>query len=179
MNHIVLIFTIPMDELISKLRSQVTQTQKDDSEDDITIVNNEISLVNNEITIIKNDTVQELTTSQSDVITKNRFKLDFDLLRRYRPAESMKVSDLKECDLFKVNESLWAIVKSIESFKGLNGNVYRWEIIDETGVIFGSSNVNDQNISVGCIVCLEGFSIWKHGGNHLNIVSRNIKKVIN
>lgn len=158
-----------MDELISKLRSQVGETQKEvqeSSQSDVVVLKNE-----NEI--------HDLTTSQSDLLPKNRFKLDFDILRKYRPEKSMKIVDLKECDSFKIDEPVWAIIKSIECFKGLNGCVYRWEIIDESGVIFGSSNVADQNVSVGSVVCLCNFSIWKFGGNHLNIVSRNIKQVIN
>lgn len=157
-----------MDELISKLRSQVSETQRNDSDSS-----------QNEVIVVKNDPIQELTTSQSDSVPKNRFKLDFDLLRKYRSAESVRIADLKEWDSFKVDGHIWAIIKSIESFKGLNSSVYRWEIIDETGVIFGSSNVTDQNITIGCVVCMEGVSIWKCGGNHLNIVSKNIKRIIN
>lgn len=153
-----------MDELIAKMRSQVAQTQQETS----------ISASNEDILVIK-----EITTSQSDAIPKNRFKLDFDALKRHRSSENMKISEVKESDSLKIDGPLWAIIKSIETFKGIESNVYRWELCDESGVIFGSSVVFDGEISVGTIVCLKNFSVWRINGNHLNIVQRNIEKIVN
>lgn len=164
---------LPMDELIAKLRSQVpeTSTQPDNSQappslDDVLVVKNEKDFY-------------EISTSQSDFLPRNRFKLDFDILKKYRDGRSMKVSELKFCSFLKVDVPVWAIVKSIESYKGMSGNVYRWELMDESGVIFASSVVSDPNISVGSVICISDFSIWSIGGNHLNIVDRNIKKIVN
>lgn len=161
-----------MDDLISKLRSQVSNTQAPvasqpaSSQSDVHVVKNEAELL-------------DPTTSQCDVMVKNRFKLDFDILRKYREEDAMMISDVKECEKFKFDGSIWAIVKSIEVFKGIESNVCKWELIDETGIIFASANVNDQSVTVGAVVCISDFSFWKISGNHLNITERNIKKIIN
>ncbi|ELA41480.1 uncharacterized protein VICG_01464 [Vittaforma corneae ATCC 50505] len=165
-----------MDELIAKLRSQVSETQKNVQTDN----SQTQSSLNDDVLVIKNENeLPEITTSQSDILPKNRFKLDFDILKKYRGENSMKISELKLCDLLKIDGPVWAIVKSIESYKGINGCVHKWELMDESGVIFASSIVSDQSISVGSIICISDFSVWNMGGNHLNIVDRNIKRILN
>lgn len=166
---------MPMDELIAKMRSQITQRN--------TQMASESS--QSELIVLK-DEIVDVNTSQSEIFTKNRFKLDFDSLRKYRDAEDtgcvgtpIKISEVKDSDSFKIEGPLWVIIKSIESYKGVETNVYKWEVCDESGVISGSSTVFDNEITVGTIICLKNFSIWKLGGNHLNIVKRNIKKIIN
>ncbi|KAM0680949.1 hypothetical protein GINT2_000731 [Glugoides intestinalis] len=161
-----------MDELISKLRSQVAGTQKE--------LESQQNSTQEDCLVIKEDNeLQEITTSQSDMIQKNRFKLDFDILKKHRKASDIKIGDVKECDSFKIDGPLWAIIKSIEVFKGIYSNVFKWELIDDTGMIFASSNVSDQTITVGSLVCLTDFSLWKTGGNHINVVDRNVKSVVN
>lgn len=161
-----------MDELISKLRSQVSGTQKEPESQQPT--------TQEDVLILKEDNeLQEITTSQSDMLQKNRFKLDFDVLKKYRKADDITIAEVKEYDSFKMDGSLWAIIKSIEIFKGIYSNVFKWELIDETGMIFASSNVSEQTITVGSVVCLTDFSLWKTGGNHINVVDRNVKRIIN
>lgn len=159
-----------MDELIAKLRSQCSKTQN--------ITDSQQSTVN-PVASQNDSQILEITTSQSELLPKNRFKLDFDILKKYRGASSIKILELKSSNLLKITESVWALVKSIETFKGINGNVYKWELIDETGVIFASSIVANQEICVGSVICISGFSIWKINGNHLNIIDQNVVKVLN
>lgn len=173
---------MPMDELIAKMRSQITQvnTQKstESSQDSVIVVKDEIG---------------EINTSQSEILVRNRFKLDFDSLRKYRDGKleesenksslnnsnSIKISEIKDSDALKIEGTLWAIVKSKESYKGVETNVYQWELCDESGVIFGSSLEIDNEITIGTILCLKNFSIWRINGTHLNIVRKNIVKIVN
>ena len=171
---------MPMDELIAKMRSQITQKNSQ-------IISE--SSQDGPIIVLKDDII-DINTSQSEIIAKNRFKLDFDSLRKYRDCDiseqesqckdiPVKIIEVKESDCFKIAGHLWAIVKSIENYKGIENNVYKWELCDETGVISGSSSVYDSEISVGTIICLKNFSIWRINGNHLNIVKKNIKEIVN
>lgn len=154
---------VPMDELLSKLRSQASsQKLSTQQEDDIP----------------ESKDLPEITTSQSEGLRCNRFRLDFDFLRSHRTGEFVSVADVRESELFRLDGPLWAMVKSIEMFRGTSKPVYRWELCDETGVIFGSSTVGDPTVTVGSVVCLANFSLWKFEGNHLNIVERNIRSVI-
>jgi len=155
-----------MDELIAKLRSQPGESQKppDASQDDVPVLREDVLPL-------------EISTSQSEALPTNRFKLDLNVLRKHRHEDAMRISEVKASDLLKISGPVWAIVKSIESYKGLTGCVYKWELMDESGVIFASSTVSDQNIAIGSVVCIADFSVWSQGGNHLNIVERNIKGI--
>jgi hypothetical protein len=197
-----------MDELIAKMRSQRAnstqsavqpdkvkidpKTSKEVNEDKrcklneclIESDNESIQIINSNKNNEKgnfNEIKDEITTSQCEIL---KFKLDFDLLKKNRKLEPLRISEVKESDFNKIDGPLWAIIKSIETFKGNNSNVFKWELCDETGVIFGSSIVGSSiggfkdEISIGSIVKLTNFSIWKTNGNHLNIVERNIAKVI-
>lgn len=158
-----------MDELISKLRSQVAATQKGTPE----ASPNEVQKSDEDVMLY------EINTSQAEMLPKSRFRLDFDVLKKYRKDDAMKIFELKSYEALKVDGPVWAIVKSIESFRGMNDTVCKLELIDETGVIFASSTAVDSNIGVGSIICISDFSIWTANENHLNIVERNIKKVVN
>lgn len=164
-----------MDELISKLRSQSTQkqTSRIASQDSLNDVE---GCTEKDAQAVAE--AFEITTSQSENIQQSRFKLDFDCLKRQRIGSFLTVSEVKTSDLWKITVPLWVIVKSVEVFKGHRSSVYRWEVCDETGSIYGSSIVEDTKVKVGNIVCLYDFSLWKIEGNHLNIVERNIKKII-
>lgn len=162
-----------MDELLSKLRSQVPPSQKpleEHSSDDA-------DQMSDSTEIPANNGCLEITTSQSENPCCSRLRLDFDFLRRHRDSNSISVADVKETELLRLDGPLWAVVKSMETFRDARKPVYRWELCDETGIIFGSSIVGDPTVTVGCVVCLVDFSLWKTGGNHLNIVERNIRSV--
>lgn len=134
--------------------------------------------INNDI-LNENKEIFEITTSQSEELIHNRFKLDFEYLKEKRTDNFITVSYVKTFEGNKIDNILWGIIKSIEIYKGISSTVYKWEICDETGVIYGSSLVDDTEVTVGSIVCLEDFSLWKIDSNHINIVRRNLKKVIN
>lgn len=152
-----------MDDLLSKLRSQPTQKPKKQVEN----------------TKTKDEPTREvdITTSQSDNIQLNRFKLDFDFLKKNRTGEFITVAQVKTSELYKIDDKLWGIIKSIEVFKGSKTLVYKWEICDETGVIYGSSIVG-ESVCVGNIICINDFSLWKVNGNHINITDRNILQIL-
>lgn len=158
-----------MDELIAKLRSQATETQRAQ----------EIPSTNDMVITKECEMLNEATTSQADTPKATRFKLDFDVLRKHRESNAMRISEVKSSDLLKIEGPLWAIIKSIESYKGVTGCVYKWELIDESGVIFASSVVSVPNITVGSVISISDFSIWRLSGNHLNILERNIREVLN
>lgn len=147
-----------MDDLISKLRSQSTQRNK------------------------KEETVEdhsEIPNSQSESDVLGRFRLDFDVLKKNRINDFIMIEDVLKSSEFRIEKELWAIVKSVETYKGVSIPVYKWELCDETGIIYGSSLVGDTIVRVGNIVCLKDFALWKsEENNHLNIVERNLKKTI-
>lgn len=161
-----------MDDLLSKLRSQVSQktetaihTQKE-STSFIKIGEGEAK------------EIFEINTSESEELSNHRFKLDFDNLKKTRTGNFVTVNHVKDSEENRINGTMWGIIKSIEMFKGISCSVYRWEICDETGCIHGSSLIDDKEVTVGNIVCLENFALWKIESNHVNIVRRNLKRVI-
>lgn len=117
----------------------------------------------------------EITTSQSENPRGASFRLDFDLLASHKTPDSVSAAEIRLMPGYKVERPFYALLKSVEIF---GGGVALWELCDETGVIFGSADARDGAVHVGDIVCLSNCSLWKAGGNHLNIVSANIKKAM-
>ncbi|KAI4291574.1 hypothetical protein PAPHI01_0848 [Pancytospora philotis] len=137
----------------------------------------------------------ELTTSQIDK-QLSAFQLNFEQLAQAREAECallraaaskkapvdssseeeyITAAEIRRLPLYRIDRPFYAILKSVECY---GADVCRWELCDETGVVFGSTCAREEAAAIGDVVCLSRCSLWKIKENHLNIAQSNIVKVI-
>ncbi|KAI5169477.1 hypothetical protein PAEPH01_0749 [Pancytospora epiphaga] len=169
-----------MDDLVKRLRtSQKAPIPSEEKQDTTHIVHPDIASTvcsTSEPGTFKE--VFNLATSQIER-SGSRFQLDFDLLRKHREEDPehkyITAAEVRITPLYKIDRYFFSILKSVELF---GCGVHKWELWDETGIVFGSALVQDGTASIGDIVCLSNSSLWKIDGNHLNIVDSNIIKVI-
>lgn len=186
-----------MDELLSQLRSTQRPSQASkkeqagDSMADTSCSGNSIEKRPAENTILAKrpvgnreddsvpsecaEAILDVTTSQGESQPAGCYRLDFDFLAAHRAADALTVAEAKKTPLYKIEQPLYALVKTVEV---IGADVCRWELCDETGTIAGSTCAHEGTAGPGDIVYLSGCSIWKINGNHLNIVNGNIKKII-
>lgn len=117
------------------------------------------------------ESVLEITSSQADRENVISYDADMDLIAKYRTDESIKAIEIKRGTEYKINRPFYGFIKRVER----DGDVFIWEVCDETGSIKGSSTVSER---VGSIVCLKGCSVWRITENHLNIVEGNITRLV-
>lgn len=152
--------------------SKVTNCGESLSQSTIT-TNDSIKKLNKSSEEINEDTFVDIRTSQSDFIDDRRFQLDFNLLRRKRESDHLTVLEAKKMTELRLFKPLYGMIKSVEMF----GDIYKWEICDETGIINGSAYVRENTVKVGDAVQLCDCALWKFDENHLNIVYENIKGI--
>ena len=120
------------------------------------------------------ESVFDIHTLQFDMLRKSRFKLDFQRLYYYRGDDFITVSEIKKITEYKIHKPFYGLVKSVELF---GEDVYKWELCDDTGIIYASAYVNEDTVKVGDGIQLVDCSIWHFSDNHLNIVYDNIKEI--
>lgn len=114
--------------------------------------------------------VLEITTSQAENDYQGHFEPNFDLISHYRTSSSITALQLKRATELKIYRSFYCFIKTVIPM----GDIFRWELYDETGTICGSSTVN---ASPGTLVCLRDFSLWRICENHINILKENVTEV--
>ncbi|KAH9411194.1 hypothetical protein HK407_07g11860 [Ordospora pajunii] len=121
----------------------------------------------------------DLTSSQTHSALQI-IKLDFELLEQLKIEHNIStdIRSIKNSKAYKVECEFAGIIKKLDRF---GKDVVSIEITDQDGSISGSCTLADSKefeLKVGSILVLEKCSLWKVNGNHLNITSLNIKKVI-
>lgn len=167
-----------MDELISKLRSSQRtspgDTQRGVGEGDVSPAEHVTKFVRRPEEEESEGVAEEVVASQHETGGPG-FKLDFDYLARHREPGSAHIEDVLRMPGYKMESPLCVFVKSTDVF---GDGLARWELCDETGVVYGTSAVSMDRVTVGDIVCLENCSLWKFEENHLNVVDENVKRVV-
>ncbi|KAM0672100.1 hypothetical protein CWI42_070420 [Ordospora colligata] len=122
---------------------------------------------------------QDPTSSQTHSALQI-IKLDFELLEQLKIEHNIStgIRSIKNSKAQKIECEFAGIIKKLDKF---GKDVVFIEITDQDGSMSGSCTLADSKeleLKVGSILVLEGCSLWKVNGNHLNITSLNIKKVI-
>ncbi|ADM11738.1 uncharacterized protein Eint_061330 [Encephalitozoon intestinalis ATCC 50506] len=123
--------------------------------------------------------IHELTSSQVST-PLHIMKLDFNVLKQIRREiqAKMDIDEIKKSKKYKVEGEFTGIIKKLDMF---GGDVACLELVDESDSIYGSCSqrvVDEFGLKVGAIIVLSNCSLWKINGNHLNIVSENIRKAV-
>ncbi|WUR02558.1 uncharacterized protein VNE69_02085 [Vairimorpha necatrix] len=159
-----------MDNILSQLRksTQKTNTQTKEKEEPVEIAEEESSTLN----------LSSANLSSSSVVTPfSIMKLDFDRLRNIKG--DTNISEILKTQDYKIPEEAAMIVKKVEKF---SDEICHIELVDETGTIGCSCMyklVKENDIKIGNIIKIKGFSLWKIGTNHINLVQKNIIEIYN